>query len=434
MTRHRGVGLATIMMAMALVLAACGSSSPSSSKASSSRSGGTVTEAAVIAYTGTNAFEGGVTDAGLYPAAYEINKAGGILGKRLTILPVDTRGDPADALPLMEKMLATTHNLLGISGLGTESGPTLIPVANSAHVVSTISAGEATYDRMTYPYIWRLLPPDPVNGEAMALWARHLGYTRIATVFGTNASAQGDLPGVLAGIKAIHAKLVLNLGLTPDQPSYRTDVERLIAARPQVIMTESDGPTAATFFGELKQLGKLVPIIGTSGTAVSSWIGPLRSAIGVSDFEHYVTIVNAASPKPTPAFTAYVDGLHHSASKVPHPVNQWESNSYAQAFYDQVIMQALAADAAHSTKGSVYDKYIEKVTEPGPGKTIVYSYAQGKKALAEGKQIEYVGASGRIVFDKYHNSFGNEVAERIPVTGRAIILGVITEKSIQALG
>ena len=175
MTRHRGVGLATIMMAMALVLAACGSSSPSSSKASSSRSGGTVTEAAVIAYTGTNAFEGGVTDAGLYPAAYEINKAGGILGKRLTILPVDTRGDPADALPLMEKMLATTHNLLGISGLGTESGPTLIPVANSAHVVSTISAGEATYDRMTYPYIWRLLPPDPVNGEAMALWARHLG-------------------------------------------------------------------------------------------------------------------------------------------------------------------------------------------------------------------------------------------------------------------
>ena len=41
------------------------------------------------------------------------------------------------------------------------------------------------------------------------------------------------------------------------------------------------------------------------------------------------------------------------------------------------------------------------------------SYAAGKSALAAGKQIQYVGAGGPIVFNRWHNSTGAFEAARI---------------------
>lgn len=429
-------GAAALVVAAGVVLAACGSSGSSGPSGSSGGGGskGPIVEATVIAYTGTNAFEGGVTDAGVYPAAYEINQAGGILGHQLVIDTVDTRGDPADALPAVEKLLATTSNLVGITGAGTTSGPTVIPILNSNKMTVMSSAGESKYDRNSYPYFWRLVPPDPVNGEAMAIWAKRHGLTRVATVFGSDSGSQGDLPGVLAGVKAAGMDLVANVTLTDDQPSYRSQVEQVLSAHPQVIMTESDGATGATFFGEMKQLGQLTQIYGTQGTVTNSWLNPVRGAIGAADFNKYYTAIIGGTPQPSPALTAYQDGLKHTASKVPSPAAQWDGNPYSQAFYDGVIVQALAMEAAHSVTPSVYNNFVTQVTSPGAGKVKVYSFAQGKSELAAGKKIEYIGASGPVIFDQYHNSFGNEAAEHIPPTGNPTILGIITEQAIQRLG
>ena len=56
-------------------------------------------------------------------------------------------------------------------------------------------------------------------------------------------------------------------------------------------------------------------------------------------------------------------------------------------------------DAAKSTDGSVYNGSIMQVTAPGPGKQVVYTYPAGMAALAAGHQIQYVGASGPILFN-----------------------------------
>jgi hypothetical protein len=58
---------------------------------------------------------------------------------------------------------------------------------------------------------------------------------------------------------------------------------------------------------------------------------------------------------------------------------------------------------AKSTSPSQFDSDIMGLTKPGAGKTVVHDFAAGKKALAAGKQIEYVGALGPISLDKYHN-------------------------------
>lgn len=413
-----------------LALAACGSGSSGGGGSAKSP----LEEAIVIAFTGAVSFEGGTASAGVYPAVYEINKDGGILGHHVKVVTEDTRGDPADAVPIVDKLLATANNLMGMDGPGTSVAPTVVPIVNSAHVTDMILGGNASFDRSHYKYMWRLVPPDPANGEAMALWAKDKGYTKVATVFGSDPGSQGDLPGVLFGLKKTGAKVVANVTLTPDQPSYRAEAEKVIAAHPQVIMTESDGTTGATFFAELKQLGGLVPIIGTTATDVSDWLNPVRHAIGASAFaSHYSSLV-AGLQRTTLANTTYDSALKAESSKVPHPASQFDTNPYSSAQYDGVIVQALAMNEAHSVKPTVYNKDIIPVTAPGPGKTVVYTYAQGVKAIKQGKKIQYIGAGGPIKFDKYHNSFGNQAAETVNANDKATVVKIITEKQIQALG
>jgi branched-chain amino acid transport system substrate-binding protein len=293
--------------------------------------------------------------------------------------------------------------------------------------------GNPQYDNTSNQYFWRPLAPDPVGGETMALFARQLGYHRVAAVFGTDASSQGDLPGVILGVKAAHLDLVAKIGLTPDQTSYRSQVEQLIAARPQVIFTESDGSTAAVFFGELKQLGKLTPMFGTNATLTSTYLKPLASAIGTANLHKYYWAEASARVPSSPAVSAYNTGIKHVAGHLPSPLAQWLNNSWSEANYDMLIAFALAMTASKSTDPSVANQWVTKVTEPGAGKTVVYSYAQGVAALKAGKSIQYIGASGPLKFDAWHNSFGNQSMVRSTPGGAVVSSVTITASRIEAL-
>jgi branched-chain amino acid transport system substrate-binding protein len=411
-----------------LTLAACASGGSGSGSST-----GPVGLVQVAAYTGDQAFEAQFADSIDFPALYAVNKAGDVLGRQVSLIQMDTRSDPADAFAAMGKTLATNSDVVGILGPDSTSAATLVPLLNNRKLPMMVAAGEAAYDRSSYSYLWRDVPPDPANGKAIALWAKHQGYTKVATVFGTDTGSQGDLPGVVTGLQAVGITLVDQENLTPDQASYRSSAQRLLAAKPQAIITESDGPTAATFFSELTQLGSLVPIIGTSGTPSTSYFTPLRGAIGDANFNKDFRAVVVGNPVANPAVTAFNAAVLAVQAKLAKPVSQWENNSFSESGYDAVIVLALAMDAAKSTSGSVYNTFIMQVTAPGAGKQVVYTYAAGQAALAAGHQIQYIGASGPILFNSYHNSFGAQAVEQFPANAPAVVVGTISQAAVQAL-
>ena len=96
-----------------------------------------------------------------------------------------------------------------------------------------------------------------------------------------------------------------------------------------------------------------------------------------------------------------------------------------------VVIMALAMDAAHSTKPSVYNGYITKVTSPASGAVVVHTYAAGKAALAAGKHIQYVGAVGATVFDRWHNSGQGFAIERY-ANGKWTATELVTAAEIKA--
>ena len=115
------------------------------------------------------------------------------------------------------------------------------------------------------------------------------------------------------------------------------------------------------------------------------------------------------------------------------PASQWTDDPYSMVDYDGVIVMALAATAAKSTSPSVWNAYIPKVTTASPGAVVVHSYADGVAALQAGKTIDYVGATGIIAWNQYHNSTGGfEVAAYQP-NGNLTLVASITAAHLAPL-
>lgn len=365
------------------------------------------------AFSGPAAYEGQVVGGVLKAAQAYLNSAGGILGHKVAVQFVDTKSDPADAVPVTEKMLATTSHVMEDDQLGTTDAPALAPILNKAAVPMWAAAGNSIYDHNTMPYFWRGVTPDAANGVAMALYIKkylHLG--TIATVFGADSSSQGDLPGVLAGARALGLKVVNQTNLTPTQPSYASQVAAVLAHHPQAIVTEADPTTSSTFWGEFsQQTSQNIPIIATAGTEGAGWDASVNKAMGSSRFTQEVKRVVVANPAPTPAGTLFAHWVTTKSGDSQSIIKTYLLSSYGEYDWDGIIIAALAAVAAHSVSPADFNKYISQVADPGSGKTVVYSFTQGEKLLKEGKHIQYVGASGTFHFDKYHNSFANQIVQ-----------------------
>jgi ABC-type branched-subunit amino acid transport system substrate-binding protein len=421
-------------LAAALVLvsvAACSSSSP----ASNSSSGGAPLSTLVVGefnpFTGPDAAFGPEMVGGCIPAVRLINADGGVLGHQMSCVQEDTRGDPADAVPAEQKMVATETSLVGVLGPSSDEALATVPLLNTAQVPMFVDTGQAAFDHTTDAYFWRITPADDVKGYAMALWAHQAGYTRGAAVFGNDAGAQSDVPTLVSAFTKLGGTIVFNKPFALDQSSYRSEVESLLATHPQVIFTEVDPQTGSTFLSELQQLKGLLPVIGTEVSLQAPWLKAVNTAIGAASMAKYFEGMQPYAPPSGPAWQTYNTALLASGSQVPQPA-QWSSDPYSMTYYDAVNVMALAMLAAHSTKPSDFDKDVTAVTEPGPGKTVVTSFAAGKAALAAGKQIQYVGAGGPIVFNQWHNSTGAFEAARYD-HGNLALVGSVTAAQIAAL-
>ena len=58
---------------------------------------------------------------------------------------------------------------------------------------------------------------------------------------------------------------------------------------------------------------------------------------------------------------------------------------------------------AHSINPSTFTSYISKVSDPAPGDVVVHTYSAGVDALRAGKRVQYIGASGPVIYDRWHN-------------------------------
>ena len=288
-TRARAVVAAAAVLAVSTT-AACSSAQPGAAKNS------TLTVAAFNPFTGQDASFGPEALAGCQAAATAINAAGGVLTDKVACTGVDTHGDPADGVTGGAKMLATMPHMFGVLGPSSDEADATAPLLNAAKVPMFADTGEASFDHTKLQYFWRMLPADDVRGYAMALYAKRKGYLRAAAVFGNDTGSQTGVPTLLKGYSELGGHMVLNQKIALGQSSYQREVQQLIAAKPQVIFTETSPQANATYLAELQQLGHLIPVIGTDVTIQPSWFTAMAGAIGKSALSQYFVAEQPYAP------------------------------------------------------------------------------------------------------------------------------------------
>jgi len=383
-------------------VAGCASGGGSASNASGSSSGGTfpITAGVLHAFTGQNAFFGLNAQNACKAAAHEINVAGGIMGHPLTCSDFDTKGDPADAVPVTNRMLVSASHLVMVVGPDGSDIPSVLPLLEQAKVPEMNTVGDPRYDTQTSPDFWRLTPSDSTQAPALAYYAYHRGFTKVVEVFTSDLSAQTTTGPFQSTYARLGGTVVKKLTIAPDQASYQTEVSQALAAHPQALVGEMDARTAATFLSELRQQHSgLIPFVVTQRATQPDWAPAVQPAIGTASLGKDVTAIAPALSAQGPAYEAFQQAM---TSVKANPFQA--KNPFVAATYDGVMAFALAMDLAKSTAPSAFVKDIPKVTSAADGATVVKTYAQAVAALKAGKTIQYVGASGPMVFNQYNTA------------------------------
>lgn len=172
-----------------LLLAACGGSSSGSGLGS-----GQLLVGVLAPFSGADASFGPRYLAGCYAASLSINSAGGIGGRQVSCQQFDTKGEPADAVPAANAMIAGNTNLMGAVGCTSDEASTVVPIMDRSHIPMFCMTGQSEFNKATAKYFHRLVPADSFDAYAMigsALFGPgHAPFKNVALVFGDDIGSQ----------------------------------------------------------------------------------------------------------------------------------------------------------------------------------------------------------------------------------------------------
>lgn len=343
----------------------------------------------------------------------EINAAGGAGGRKLEAFAEDTQTRP-EAAVLAAKKLIDVNKVQAVLGTWS-SGVTLavMPLTDQADLIQmNVSGAPAISTLDKKDLVWRFQATNDRFGAAFSEIASKRGFKRPATMAFNNASGIGNTEGFRKAWEKRGGKVVANIVYEPNRPSYRSELQKVLAEKPDVIVTGSYLPDTTILLREWFQSG-----------AKTAWIIPgwaanpdLVKALGAEVCEGIISVdtVSAESGGAFKHFDAmYTKAMGRSAL----------TNVYAPMAYDMAITLALAMEAAGS--GASVAQINAKIREvANPGGAPVSTFAEGKAKLAARQKINYEGASSKLDFDQYGDvspDFGVFIIEKGQLVRRDIV-------------
>ncbi|HEX3630828.1 MAG TPA: ABC transporter substrate-binding protein [Candidatus Dormibacteraeota bacterium] len=419
--------------AVALVLAACGTGNNATGGGLGS---GDLLVGVLAPFSGADANLGPAYYAACLAAAPEINNNGGVGGRHVTCQKFDTRGEPADAAPAANQMIASNSNLMAVVGCTSDEASAVAKIVDKAHIPMFCMTGQSEFNKTKLPYFHRLVPADIFDAYAMVGWIiygpSHPTWNKVALVFGDDIGSQAFVTPATNALKHF-GKTVQNFPIHLGASSFRTEVQGMLNFKPDVILTEALG-SAGTYLGEVKVQngGQTIPFIGTSATIDPAWFADVKSTIGVNDVVQYYRGVDLGYTFSGTAYDEFKANLQ-TASSTFADASKYGQRGSTLHLYDGIVMTALAMVATNSKDPTVYNPKIKEIANGTSGATDVHTYKEGLDALHAGKSIRYVGAAGVNNFDQYNNSQSGYILVKYDAQGNEVQLATLTPDQTKKL-
>src|SRR3984885_3391206 len=307
--RLRIVGSAAASAVLVVgVAAGCGSGGGGGGGASASSP---ITICEIAATSGPFAQLGVDDELGATAWAAMVNKAGGVLGHKVTLVPENDASDPATAAALVHKCVTQVHANFIFGPEETSTSSAAIPVANQLQEVllgwqsgwTGQGISNANLTSYSFPGIGNVFFADDLATITQLIVPRH--YTRVAVIEDNAPGGLGNTQYVQSLASKYGYQVVASQITTPGATDDTPQALNLLKANPQIIVLGLiPGPDTITFIKAVRAQNPTIPISECSGCATSTFVNAVGGATAMQDVYLIGTPENVLSAIPSTAATA----------------------------------------------------------------------------------------------------------------------------------
>lgn len=354
-------------MVFASVLSGCGGDSKKAAD-----SGDTIKVGASFELTGNVANYGKSILSGLKMATDEVNKNGGVNGKKLTIIESDNKSEPSESgnsitkLVTQDKVVAVVGP--AISGCVAAGAP--ITTANKIpHIAPAATAPGITVENgKVKEFMFRACFIDPFQGQVMAVFAdQTLKVKNVAILYDSSSDYSKGLAEVFQKtLEGKGGKIVAKEAFLAKDMDFKSSLTKLKASNPEAIYVPGYYEEVSKIIKQAREIGINVPLLGCDG-----WESPKLAEIAGKDALQGCYYVSAFSAQDQdPSVQSFIKAYKEKYQKDP--------DIFAMQGYNAGLVLVDALKRAGTTDGTKL-----------------------AKAIAETKDLPV--ASGKLTFDANHN-------------------------------
>ena len=415
--KHPSLKLAAIGLAMATLGAA-----PAHAACST-------TVGAVMSLTGSLGVLGQQIAKGSELAISDLNAARGGNTCELKLSLLDDQTSPSVGVDAAKKLVDVQQvpALIGALSSGVSAAILTSVTAPSQVVQISPASTSPTFSDLarqgkTGGFWFRTCPSDALQGLAMAKVAHDAGLKKVAVMYLNNPYGQGLSQEFTAGFRQLGGTVTENVVYNPSQPSYRAEVGKALSPAPDALFLIGYPGDGTTITREWIAAGGPQKFLFPDGLESQDFVNDVGA--------QYMKDVHGTAPgtDKTPSLATFQGEFQAKFGTLP-------TQAYIPNAYDATVLVGLAMEQARSSKGPAIRDAIRKVTDP-KGEKVYAGVAELKKAaalLAEGKSIQYVGATGPLQFDANGDIAAPMQVWNVSAQGKVEPTGMVTVAQIDAM-
>ena len=327
---------------------------------------------------------------GVRMAVDEINAQGGVLGGKLALAVGDTQTNPQAGVDAAQK-LVSVEGVVGI--VGALASGVSIPVAKSVSSVagipqiSSASTSPVLTDLDDKDFLFRTVPHDALQGVVLADVVKKNGLSKVGIIYVNNDYGDGLQKSFSAAFAKLGGTVTASLPYEEKKASYRGELSKLAGGKPQALVLIGYPEDGTPILRQSLEEGFFKKFVFTDGMKAPEII----AAIGAQYLNGSIgTAPEAIADSPTAA--TFKKAYEAKFGELP-------PKPFIDTAYDATFILALAIQKAGSADPKKVRDALRAVAGPpgvkiGPGQ-----WKEAVAAIAAGKDIDYVGASGSQDFD-----------------------------------
>ncbi|WP_370876192.1 ABC transporter substrate-binding protein [Neobacillus ginsengisoli] len=293
---------------------------------------------------------------GINIAVDEINKKGGIDGKKIEVVKVDNKSDAAESTNAAIKLTSQDH-VTAIIGAAT-SGDTVAQaqIADDSKTILLTPSGTSpnvtvgTNGKLN-DFVFRTSFIDPFQGTVAANFATKELKVKSAAIFADSASdyAKGLAASFKKTFEKAGGKIVTEEAYVAKDTDFRSTLTRIKAKNPEFIFIPGYYEEVGLIIKQARELGITVPFMGADG-----WDSPkLVELAGANALNNTYITNHYSSEDPDKKIQTFVTTFKEK--------NNGESpNAFNALGYDSIYLLADAIKRAGSTDPSKIKDALEK--------------------------------------------------------------------------